>query len=91
MQFEWDENKNKKNIQKHGLDFRDVARVFLVPHIEITSRNAGTDTVRSIAIGKIKGVTIAIIFVRKAMDIRIISARKARKNEKRKYHEIHKQ
>ncbi len=28
MEFEWDENKNRSNIKKHGYDFRDVVRVF---------------------------------------------------------------
>lgn len=28
MQFEWDEDKNRLNIRKHGLDFNDVPRMF---------------------------------------------------------------
>lgn len=28
MKFEWDEYKNKTNIQKHGIDFRDAVYVF---------------------------------------------------------------
>jgi uncharacterized DUF497 family protein len=27
--FEWDEEKNRANIDKHGLDFEDVRPVFL--------------------------------------------------------------
>jgi uncharacterized DUF497 family protein len=29
--FEWDEQKNKENIRKHGLDFADAPEVFLGP------------------------------------------------------------
>jgi hypothetical protein len=29
--FEWDEEKRKTNIRKHGLDFRDVRQVFNTP------------------------------------------------------------
>ena len=28
MKFEWDENKRRINLQKHGLDFRDARLVF---------------------------------------------------------------
>jgi uncharacterized protein len=28
MKFEWDENKNTKNIAKHGIDFNDALTIF---------------------------------------------------------------
>lgn len=28
MQFEWDETKNNKNIDKHGIDFNDAITIF---------------------------------------------------------------
>ena len=28
MKFEWDENKNNSNKEKHGLDFNDTKKVF---------------------------------------------------------------
>jgi uncharacterized DUF497 family protein len=28
MNFDWDEDKNKVNIKKHGVDFRDACYVF---------------------------------------------------------------
>lgn len=31
MQFEWDEQKRKTNIRKHGFDFRDAWKVFNSP------------------------------------------------------------
>ena len=33
MRFEWDENKNNENIQKHGFDFADASQVFENPLI----------------------------------------------------------
>jgi uncharacterized DUF497 family protein len=33
MEFEWDEGQSRANYRKHGLDFRDGARVFLGPVI----------------------------------------------------------
>jgi uncharacterized DUF497 family protein len=31
MNFEWDENKNRLNIAKHGFDFSDASRIFDSP------------------------------------------------------------
>jgi uncharacterized DUF497 family protein len=31
MQFEWDEQKNRINIHKHGLDFADAWEIFTMP------------------------------------------------------------
>jgi uncharacterized DUF497 family protein len=28
MKFEWDENKNSKNMDKHGIDFNDAITIF---------------------------------------------------------------
>ena len=28
MKFEWDENKNDSNIKRHGIDFKDVRKIF---------------------------------------------------------------
>ena len=32
MEFEWDENKNKSNREKHGIDFNDAKEVFNDSH-----------------------------------------------------------
>ena len=29
MEFEWDENKNKSNIEKHGISFEEAQLAFL--------------------------------------------------------------
>lgn len=31
MEFEWDNEKNRKNIEKHGIDFADAALIFDYP------------------------------------------------------------
>jgi Ribonuclease toxin, BrnT, of type II toxin-antitoxin system len=33
MQFEWDANKQRANIAKHGIDFATAALVFADPHL----------------------------------------------------------
>jgi uncharacterized DUF497 family protein len=37
MQFEWDENKNKLNIQKHGVNFNEAKTVFLMMRFQVYS------------------------------------------------------
>lgn len=46
MTFEYDDNKNKINIKKHGISFKSAARIFLTM-IELSI------TMRSIAMMKI--------------------------------------
>ena len=82
--FEWDENKSKANLSKHGYDFDDASQVFYEPVVLYPSdRNK---EVRWIAVGSLEERLVAVIFTRRGETIRIISARRARKNEERTYH-----
>ncbi len=45
MQYEWDENKRKLNVEKHGEDFADVSRLdWSRAHIEPDTRYAYGET-----------------------------------------------
>jgi uncharacterized protein len=81
--FEWDEQKNKLNLAKHGIDFEDATAIFYSP--VLVRRSDRNNEERWIAIGSLDGKPIAVVFVRRADVIRIISARRARKNEERQY------
>ncbi|HXB80279.1 MAG TPA: BrnT family toxin [Bradyrhizobium sp.] len=82
--FEWDEQKSKNNLAKHGFDFEDVVRIFYAP--VLLRRSDRNQEERWIAIGSLDGRLIAVVFARRADIIRIISARRARKNEENAYH-----
>jgi uncharacterized DUF497 family protein len=82
-EFEWDEAKSRINAQKHGFDFEDAAAVFYSP--VILRRSDRNDEERWIALGPLEGRLAAVVFTRRASVIRIISARRARKNEEREY------
>jgi uncharacterized DUF497 family protein len=86
MVFEWDENKNKINIQKHGIDFGVARYVFDDPK-KRTSPDLRIDygEERIKVIGKIFGTIISVIFTVRNSAIRIISARKASQNEREEY------
>ncbi|MBN2034678.1 MAG: BrnT family toxin [Deltaproteobacteria bacterium] len=87
MKFEWDENKNSENIRKHGFDFADAHQMFEKPLLaRLDDReNYGED--RWIGIGTTaNGIVVILVFTeREEETIRIISMRKATKNERTKY------
>ncbi len=88
MLFEWDENKNKSNLDKHGIDFVDASKVFLQRSYVFKSDYSGNDVDRHIAVGEVNQVVIAVVYTIRQKNIRIISARRARDEEKRKYNEL---
>jgi hypothetical protein len=89
MEFTWDEKKNRLNIKNHGFDFADAWQVFdkdLLASLD-DSQDYGEE--RWIGIGMLNnGTVVLIVFVEEDNDaIRIISLRKANRNEKSKYEE----
>ena len=81
--FEWDDDKSKTNLGKHGIDFDDASGVFYGP--VILRRSDRNNEERWIAIGVLEDRLITVVFARRADIIRIISARRARKNEESEY------
>ena len=87
MKFEWDENKNQININKHGIPFQLATKVFLDEHVIILPDELHSATEdRSIAIGKI-GKVLYVVFTERRDTIRLISARKATRLEVQLYND----
>ena len=80
--FEWDSNKREVNLRKHRIDFEDAVGIFDGP---IIVRRSDREEERWIAIGSLDNRLVAVVFTRRADVIRIISARRARKNEESQY------
>lgn len=85
-EFEWDEAKNHANIIKHKIDFADAAQVFFderrIERLDI--RNYGED--RYQVIGMSNGRVLFVVYTERHENrIRIISARKASKQERVAY------
>jgi uncharacterized DUF497 family protein len=89
MEFEWDENKNATNLSKHRIDFDDAIGIFEGPVMEFRSDREGEQ--RWIAIGLLDGREIAVIYTIRDDVHRIISARRARKHERRAYRQAYPQ
>ena len=88
MHFEWDEDKEKRNITKHGIDFSMAALVFYDENrLEWYDERHSDEEDRFIAIGQIGNVTVIllVVYTDRGDAIRIISARKATKKERRQY------
>ena len=89
MQFEWDEDKNKRNLKIHGIDFETAARVFADPHrLEKYDDSHSDDEDRYITIGEINGTAyiVMVVYTERGEVTRIISARKATSQERRAYY-----
>ena len=88
MEFDWDEDKRLKNIEKHGIDFRDANILFDGPYL-VAPGKASNGEQRWLAIGVIDDVYVTAVFTRRESIIRIISMRRARHGERQKYQEVY--
>jgi uncharacterized protein len=83
--FEWDENKRRSNVTKHGIDFEDAKQVFNDPAAFTRLSPRRVSERRYVTVGLMKGVLVAVIFTRRGDALRVISARAARRSERRMY------
>jgi uncharacterized DUF497 family protein len=87
--FEWDTNKNKINIRKHGVSFGEAITVFLDENALVIDDYSHSDSEdRFIIIGfsaKPRLLIVCHCFHESNAVIRIISARKATKQESELY------
>lgn len=88
MEFEWDDGKNALNKQNHKLDFADAVHIFLDNsriEREDTRNNYGERRFQTFGMTEF-GVLVVVYTLRDSNNvIRLISARKANKREKKAY------
>ena len=79
MKIEWDEYKNKVNIQKHGIDFRDAVYVFSDPSALSIPDDYAEDEERWLMLGmNLQAHILLVVHTFRCDEVtRIISARKA--------------
>ena len=86
FRFEWDEEKNALNKLKHGVSFEIAKMVFFDPkRIEVFDWKHSIAEERWKVIGISGFVPLIISCTERNNSIRIISARKANKNEEKEY------
>lgn len=87
--FVWDETKDQTNTDKHGVSFEPARRVFDHPlHLGVQDRVEAGEA-RWQAVGMIGSVVVLVAHTRVEQgddeEIRIVSARKAAKRERKAY------
>jgi uncharacterized DUF497 family protein len=86
--YVWDDAKNRSNIQIHGIDFLDVVEMFQYPMVTILDDRQAYGEERWIGIGLLKLRVAVVVFIEQQENtIRIISARRATRNEQEIYKE----
>lgn len=86
MTFEWDEGKNRLNVEKHGVSFRTASRIFDGPVVTAEDGRFDYGEVRENSIGSIDGVLVLTVTHTDRNGVtRIISARPAKRVERVRY------
>jgi uncharacterized protein len=87
MKFEWDEQKNQLNQQKHGVAFEEAQEVFDDPfYVDFYDPEHSDDEHRYLIIGYSQQQRLLIAaYTERADTIRLISARQATRKEKQVY------
>lgn len=91
IKFEWDENKNDINKKKHKISFEEAKTVFYdAEALVISDPEHSQEEERFIILGLSKKANLLVVchcYRASETVIRLISARKATKNEAKQYYE----
>lgn len=83
--FEWDEAKRRGNLEKHRIDFLDVAAVFDDPRGYLADSRVVAGELRYLIVGCVDARIVSVVYTRRGKAIRLISARIARRAEREAY------
>jgi uncharacterized DUF497 family protein len=87
LSFEWDAQKASANERKHGVSFDEAATAFGDPlSVTIPDPDHSEDEDRFILMGSTyRGKILVVVHTDRGNNIRIISARRATRTERRQY------
>lgn len=90
VRFEWDKKKNQQNAVKHGVDFSTAQFIFEDPHCITFVERTEAGEPRWHGIGSVEGLILLVVVhtyreVGADQVIRMISARRATRHERRLY------
>ena len=83
--FEWNEAKNRANVEKHGISFEEAQRAFDGPVLRRVDDRRDYGEERWLALGLVANDVCVVAYTMRAGKVRIISARKANRNEASAY------
>jgi uncharacterized DUF497 family protein len=85
LEFEWDEHKAASNLQKHGIEFADVVSA-VEDDLALTIPDDFLGEGRFVSIGTdLLGRTLVVVYAWRGERVRIVSARRATRRERRTY------
>nr|WP_281720339.1 BrnT family toxin [Nitrosomonas nitrosa] len=87
MKFEWDDKKRQRNLKKHGIDFADLEPMFFGVTVTILDDRFDYGEDRFVTFGLLNSVVLVVAHTEENDVIRFISARKATRNEEKRYFE----
>ena len=85
-QFEYDPAKSEANLEKHGIDFKDVQELW--DEDLVTRRTDRNGEVRYLAVGRMTGTHWSVLYTLRGETVRIISARRATSIERSAYDRV---
>jgi uncharacterized protein len=87
VQFEWDNQKEKSNLEKHSISFHDAKKVFESVRFTLVDTRMDYGEERIVTTGLIDKRLCVVVYTKRNDIIRIISARRANEREQRRYYE----
>ncbi len=90
MEFSWDTAKSEENFRERGFDFAFASLVFAGPTLEREDTRQEYGEKRVVAIGLAQGIELTIVYTDRpraagAIELRIISARRSNRHERKAY------
>ena len=89
LEFEWDREKERRNIEKHGVSFHEATGVFADPlswTVPDPAHSVGERRFITIGMSR-ESIILVVAHTDRGNKTRLISARKATRLEKRYYEE----
>jgi uncharacterized DUF497 family protein len=83
LAFEWDQNKETSNLDKHGISFVTAAELLLSEHY--VARTDRHNEPRYLTIGEVYKRVLAVVYTTRENNYRIISVRRASQYEEETY------
>jgi uncharacterized DUF497 family protein len=86
VEFEWDQEKARANVEKHGIMFEEAAEAFFDPFYQEGASTSETQELRNFVLGySLSQRLLLVIYAERRERIRLISARPATRLERKLY------
>lgn len=86
MIFKWNERKRKTNLKRHGFDFNDVELMFESETLTLMDDRFDYGETRYVSFGMFRDLVVAVVYTESDETTRVISFRRATKNEEKEYY-----